>query len=206
MEFGAFVVSFDSDDDDDGDGVGDLLVTPEWVAYEIKPFAQTANGTFLPPIGVRRPNPWYEHPALAFVFNQPGVTSSAIDDSYRGSGTVFNRGHLAMRTHGNRIGFRQGCNTHFFWNAVPQRAAFNQGIWLHLETLTGAWANKYGGVWISTGPIFDAATPRQPIGDAGEVPVAVPHGLFKIVSRNDADSHIPRVLAFIYPLRHDTHP
>ncbi len=68
--------------------------------------------------------------------------------------------------------------------------------------LTGAWANKYGGVWIITGPIFDAADPRQPIGDAGEVPVAVPNALFKIVARNDPDSHIPLVLAFIYPQEH----
>ncbi len=197
-EFGAFVASFDSEDDDDGDQVADLLGLPEWVAYEMKNYKQDASGQFEAPFGgVKRPNPWYRHNDLAFMWNQPGVTKRGLDHSYRGSG--FNRGHLAMRAHANRIGWRQGCNTHFFFNAVPQRPNFNQGIWLDLEYWTGAWANKYGAVWIITGPIVDRSQPIETIGDANEAKVAVPHALFKIVARDDPDSFAPRVLAFIYP-------
>ncbi len=199
-EFGAFVSSFDSNDDDDGDGTNDIHAIPEWVAYEIKPFFQNADGSFAPVVGpVGRPNPWYEHPDLAFVVNQPGVTSTRIADSYLGVGNTFNRGHLTMRSHANRIGWRQGCNTHFFLNAVPQRANFNQGIWRDLENITAAWANKFGGVWVIIGPIIDPTQAVQAIGDQGEAPVTVPDALFKIVARNDPDDELPQVLAFIYP-------
>lgn len=201
-ELAAFVASFDSADDDDGDGVADIRGIPEWVAYEIKPFRQAASGQFDPATsqGVERPSPWYEHADLSFVLDQPGVTSTSIDDSYRNSG--FDRGHLAMRAHANRIGWQEGCNTHFFLNAVAQEPEFNRGIWRDLENHTGAWANKYGRVWVIVGPVFPTGQTPQTIGDVGEAPIVVPPALFKIVARNDPDSDLPVVLAFIYPQNH----
>lgn len=199
-EFGVFKSSFDDDDDDDGDGQPDFRAVPEWVAYEIKAFTQDANGQFEKPEGIKR-NKWYRHSDLAFLWSSPG-TKKGLDHSYSGVGNTFNRGHLAMKLHGDRIGWKQGCNTHFFFNAVPQRAKFNKGIWLDLEILTGAWANKFSSVWVIAGPIFNDGEPVTSIGDPDEVPVAVPNALFKIVIREVPGSNLPETLAFIHPQDH----
>lgn len=117
LEYGAYVTSFDSDDDNDGDGTNDLRAVPEWVAYEIKRYGTDTGGDFNPPTpSIARPT-WYEHEKLVFLFNQPGVTKSKLDESYRGVGNEWNRGHLAMKSHANRVGWREACNTHFFHNA-----------------------------------------------------------------------------------------
>lgn len=197
-EFGAYVSSFDSDDDDNGDGTPDLRANPEWVTYEIKRYRDDGAGNFTNPNpSIDRPT-WYEHPDLAFLNQQAGVTAQNLDDSYSGIGTVWNRGHLAMSAHALRLGWQQACNTHFFLNAVPQQADFNQGDWLDLEAFAGAAANKFGSVWVITGPIFRTGTPIQTIGDPGEIPIAIPHALFKILIKEPAGGGLPDVLAFIY--------
>ena len=144
--FGAYVSSFDGPDDDDGDGQADLLAVPQWVAYELKGLSPKSDGTFKEPdISIVRPGDWYKAPGLAFLWtNRPGVTKRRLDNSYDGIGTVWNRGHLAMADHAQRISWQASCNTHFFWNAVPQAADMNQGPWRHLEDYTAAAANKFG--------------------------------------------------------------
>lgn len=111
----------------------------------------------------------------------------------------YSRGHLCMKMHGERLGSAEGWNTHTFYNAVPQRQLFNAGIWLDLEYLTAAWAQEYGSVWIIDGPIFADKVPSFFIGEPGEMPVAVPDALFKIVVKEGQDVDMPDVLAFIYP-------
>ena len=54
-------------------------------------------------------------------------------------------------------------------------------------------------VWIIAGPIFDEGDEDEGIGDPGEVPVAIPDALFKIVIRASNDADLPDVLAFIFP-------
>src|SRR3546814_3249238 len=66
---------------------------------------------------------------------------------------IWNRGHLAMSDHAQRISPEAGCNTHVFWNASPQAADLNQGPWLHLENYSAAASNKYRSVWVIAGPI-----------------------------------------------------
>jgi DNA/RNA endonuclease G (NUC1) len=199
-EYAAFISSFDSADDDDWDGYEDRFAVPEWVAYEIKRFQTHPDGTYKKPQGAsQRPSKWYKSRDLDFLFDDPTLTSKRLDDSYRGIGRVYNRGHLARKLHADRISWRAGCNTHHLSNAVPQAAGFNQGIWLDMENYTGAWANKFGRVWIITGPIFYRDAPRYVIGDAGEVPVAIPDALFKIVIKENTATSLPDVLAFIYP-------
>ena len=91
-------------------------------------------------------------------------------------------------------------------NAVPQLSQFNKGPWLTLECVTGAWANKYGEVWVVAGPVFKK---NRPIGwlrsDANKkaLPVAIPVGIFKIVARKDGDQW--DVLAFVYPQTHKSY-
>ena len=199
--FGAYVSSFDSVDDDDGDGTPDLLAVPQWVSYELKGLSAQVDGTYREPdISIDRPNDWYKSPGLAFLWtNRPGIRKRRIDDSYDGIGRVWNRGHLAMADHAQRISWQVSCNTHFFWNAVPQAADMNQGPWRHLEDYTAAAANKFKRLWIVVGPVFEKGKPIGFIGERakGEVPVAVPHSMFKVVVRELADGEIA-ALAFLF--------
>lgn len=179
--FHAFAASFDGTDDDDGDGAGDLRANPEWVAYHLRGVAPNDDGTFSEPdVSIRRPSPWYRSDDLAFVWQAAGARDG-LDRSYAGIGRVFNRGHFMMADHAQRISAEASCNTHVFWNASPQAAAFNQGPWLHLETYTAALSNMAGDAWIMTGPIFDAGEPILTIGDRGEAPVAIPHAFWKLI-------------------------
>ncbi|MCH8862832.1 MAG: DNA/RNA non-specific endonuclease [Proteobacteria bacterium] len=84
-------------------------------------------------------------------------------------------------------------------NAVPQQRDFNQGDWLELEAFSGAAANKFGQVWVVTGPIFDDLSSLTLMGTAGEIPVAVPDALFKILVKENSGSDVPDILAFIFP-------
>lgn len=133
-EFRAYTTSFDSDDDNDGDAVGDVLGIPEWVAYEIKRY----DGDCIPT--QPRP-PWFSDVDLV----DEGIAPT--DDSYRYSQAWRNhhpdwyeRGHMQMKLIAEEMGHDAAHNTHTMLNAVPQRKAFNKGIWLEMEYLTAAWA------------------------------------------------------------------
>jgi endonuclease G len=82
---------------------------------------------------------------------------------------------------------------------VPQREHFNSGIWLDLEKKTAAWADTYGAVWIIAGPIFKNKKPSRWLGENGELKIAIPDALFKIVIKESDDNNRPDVLAFVYP-------
>lgn len=194
QRFRAFTVSFDSDDDNDGDGTGDAWGVPEWVAYEIKKF----NGDCIPTAA--RPSPWLTDTNLASRLLAPTDASYAYSEAYRKGHADYDRGHLCMKLIAERLGKDAAYNTHTVLNAVPQWATFNQGIWLDLELLTAAWAQRYGRVWVVTGPIFAEKSPTGFIGETNrhEVRVGVPDALFKIVIKEGGGS-TPDVLAFIYP-------
>lgn len=199
--FAAYVSSFDGDDDDNGDGKSDLLAVPEWVSYELKGVSPNADGEYSEPdISITRPNDWYRSPDLSFLWtNRPGVTKDRIDNSYDGIGSIWNRGHLAMADHAQRISWQASCNTHFFWNAIPQAQDLNQGPWRHLEDYTAAASNKFKQLWIIAGPIFEKGKRIGFIGEKaeGEVPVAVPHAMFKVVVRDLGGGKVD-ALAFLF--------
>ncbi len=167
---------------------------PEWVAYEIKRFDQKCIKTFA------RPSEWITDKAL----NQQGIMSTDSSYSYpkefrKAHPDWFVRGHLAAKVHAERLNPAAAWNTHTFYNAVPQRQSFNAGIWLDLENLTAAWAQKYGSVWIITGPIFVDRYAYGRLGKTGDFPIAIPEALFKIVLSAGANKNTPDALAFIYP-------
>jgi DNA/RNA endonuclease G (NUC1) len=196
--FTAFFASFDDADDDTGDGQRDLRLNPEFVVYELRGVGPNIDGDFAEPaVSIDRPNRWYSSPELVpLVDTLEGVTTRRLDDSFRGAGTVWNRGHLAMSDHAQRISAEASCNTHNFWNASPQASDLNQGPWMHLENYSAAASNKYRSVWVITGPIFDSATPPLTIGDPGELPVEIPDAFFKILV-HESPSGID-TLAFIF--------
>lgn len=196
--FTAYFAVFDDADDDTGDGLSDARMNPEFVAYELRGVAPDANGDYPEPdVSITRPGKWYTSPDLVpLVESLPNVTNERIDNAYAGVGDVWNRGHLAMSEHAQRISPEAACNTHHFWNASPQAAELNQGPWLHLENYSAAASNKYRSVWIVDGPIFDPSTPHLTIGDPGEVPVEIPDAFFKIII-NESPLGIS-TLAFIF--------
>lgn len=191
-KFRAYTSCFDDGGDNNGDGIGDLLRVPRWVAYQIKRF----DGKCIPTTKTRPK--WMTDEEL---FSQKIM---ADDRSYsypkefmKGHKDWFARGHLAQKMHAERMGSDAAWNTHIFFNAVPQRQLFNAGIWLDLEELTGAWAQRHGEVWIITGPIYVDGIGAAALGEKEELQVSVPDALYKIVVKNK--DNIPDVMAFIYP-------
>lgn len=189
LEKGAFLASFDSDDD------GIALGVPEFVAYELKRYEGTLGKS---PTG---PSPWITDRALHARRIVPADPSYKYSEAFRRTRpNWYSRGHLCAQVHAWRLGAAASWNTHTVFNAVPQLQEFNNGIWKHLEELTSEWADHYGQVWIVTGPVFKGKKPRKWIGETtkGEMRVAVPDFLFKIVTREDSNGRFA-VLAFRYP-------
>lgn len=196
--FTAFFAAFDDADDDDGDGTADFRLNPEFVVYELRGVGPNDGGDYAEPAtSIARPSKWYTSPELVPLVDAiPGVTDRRIDNSYSGIGTIWNRGHLAMSDHAQRISAEASCNTHHFWNASPQAADLNQGPWQHLENYSAAASNKYRSVWVIAGPIYDPATPKLTIGDPNELKVEIPDGFFKIIV-HESPSGVD-TLAFIF--------
>lgn len=193
-DFRAYRSSFDDSDDDDEYGGPDTLGVPEWVAHEIKRF----NGECIE-TGTR-PSSWISDSELRSAGIMPDDRSYRTTAAFRWAHPAwFARGHLAMKFLAERLGEDAAWNTHTLYNAVPQRQNFNSGIWLDLELMTGAWAQRYGAVWVVTGPIFADRHAFAHLGDPGEFPVAIPEALFKIVIKEGDSPERPDVLAFIYP-------
>ncbi|MDO8608454.1 MAG: DNA/RNA non-specific endonuclease [Phaeospirillum sp.] len=201
FSYGPFTSSFESPDDDRADSP--YKGVPKWVSYEMRALLGD-DGTPIHPQGAKRPTKWYELADTAFLWNgKPDIRKRGIDASYRGFAGVWNRGHMASRSHANRIGWQEGCNTHVFINALPQYADMNQGDWLALENYAIAAANKYGRVWTIAGPIFEFDREIDLIGAPGAVPVAIPHALFKILVVEVGGRVEAR--AFIFPQADEDH-
>jgi len=194
FEFRAYITSFDGDDDDDGDGVADMRGIPEWVSYEIRRYKGKL------PVGPARPTKWITDQQLYDAHIAPGDETYEYSLAFRRKHpNWYVRGHLCMKQHAWRLGAGADWNTHTVLNAVPQRDDFNSGIWQNLENLTAKWADKYGAVWIIDGPIFDGRRPSAWLGEKGEMKIAIPDALFKIVIKESGKHNRPDVLAFVYP-------
>ena len=183
----------DSKDNNDDFGTGEAMGTPEWVAFEIKKFNSKCIPTKKRPIW--RAEKKYVEAGIApkdnsYVYSKP--FRKAHKDWYV-------RGHLQMKLIAERMGHDAASNTHTFLNAVPQRSKFNGGIWLNLEYITSAWAQKYGSIWVITGPIYLDGLASGYLGEKNEFKVAIPDALFKIVVKDNEGSGTPDVLSFIYP-------
>lgn len=175
-----------------------FLGVPHWVVHRVGRWevAEETHG---------RPSSWFTIPDLAQQKIAP------TDDSYHFSrGFVqahknwYERGHLAPKYLAERIGESAARFTHNVANAVPQRKQFNAGSWNALECFTGAWANKYGEVWVIAGPVFTNGKPsswlRSNI-NRNAMPVAIPQKMFKIVVRKTSDNEWA-ALGFVYPQTH----
>jgi len=184
---------------------------PRWVIHRVDPVDQKKEVAE----AFSRPSSWYTLPSLARESLAPEDKSYRFSKKFRDThGDWYERGHLAQKYLSERppeddlVGRNPklpgdagaGWFTHNLANAVPQRARFNKGPWLTLECYTGAWANRYQGVWVVSGPIFLNGRPIKWMKSdryKDAIPVAVPDALFKVVVRKQGGQM--QALAFIYP-------
>jgi endonuclease G len=177
------------------------LGVPHWVAHHVKRSASTG------PESGKRPNTWFT------IFDLADKGIAPISDSYAFSSAFrkkhknwYDRGHLAQKYLVERLGNEAAWFTHNVVNAVPQLHVFNAGPWLTLECMTGAWANKFGDVWVVAGPVFEKGKKiawMRSDNQKKAVPVAVPPKEFKIVMRKNGAQW--EVLSFVYPQNHKTY-
>ena len=195
--FAGYTTSFDSDDDNNGDGKADVWGIPEWVAFEIKSKPDTMPS-------YNRPSPWLTNDSLNKIGKAPN------DDTYKVSGVNemkvvkgnnrFVRGHMCPKNAADRLGEDAGYNTHTILNAVPQLQWQNNGIWKYLEQDCTTWADKHESVWVIAGPAFFKQNPAMWLGQAGDVPAAIPDAIYKIVVRKDESSETGITsMAFLFP-------
>ncbi|WP_298636780.1 DNA/RNA non-specific endonuclease [uncultured Umboniibacter sp.] len=170
----SFVAAVDGLDDDNNDGENEYTITPSWVSAEIR--GHSASSGYAS--GIDRPSKWYRNDIFD-VERDYFSERNRVDDSYRGVGNTWNRGHMISRTASNRVNAMAGCESHVFANAVPQAAKFNQGIWLALENRELAMANYFGAAWVTSGTLFEGDL--ETIGDSDELPVAIPSHLYKVI-------------------------
>lgn len=101
-------------------------------------------------------------------------TGSATPGDYTRSG--YDRGHLAPA--GDMAYSQEAMQDSFnMSNMSPQVPAFNRGIWKNLEEQTRKWANKFGAVYVVSGPVLDK--PASSYKKIGANKVAVPEYYYK---------------------------
>ena len=120
----------------------------------------------------------------------PDVEGSAQLADYRNSG--FDRGHMAPAA--DMKWSRQAMtDCHYLTNICPQSDQLNGKAWAKLESMTRAWAQRFGRVVIVAGPVLTDRLTRT-IGATG---IPVPERFYKVILAPDADP--PMGIAFIMP-------
>lgn len=126
-------------------------------------------------------------------------TGSASLEDYRKSG--FDRGHLAPA--GDMAFSKEAMSQSFFMsNMSPQVPGFNRGIWKTLEDAVRSWAERFGKVYVVTGPILE----NKEYPTIGKNHVAVPEYFYKVLlaptTENESEnisSNSYIMIAFILP-------
>ncbi|WP_198531203.1 DNA/RNA non-specific endonuclease [Thauera phenolivorans] len=155
-----------------------------WVAYRATPRPPGARGLARPD---RFEHDWRTLRCLTIV-------ACVRHEDYTGSG--YDRGHLAPNhLIATRYGRKAQHQTFLMSNIVPQRPALNRGVWQRLEAAEDALSNRFGPLWVFTGPIYDARPAYLP----GFKLIALPSAFYKILVREDSAGGAPRMLAFAVP-------
>ena len=106
--------------------------------------------------------------------------------------TGYDRGHMCPNAAiASRYGKQGQIETFLMSNICPQKPELNRKTWERLERLEEAYANKFNGIYVFTGPIFDEHI------EILNKQVEIPDAFFKILV--DEDKGKIRVLPFIVP-------
>ncbi len=131
-------------------------------------------------------------------------TGSATLADYKSSG--YDRGHLVPAAD---MSFDQDAMSETFYmsNMSPQAPQFNRGIWVNLETQVRAWAQKFGKIYVVSGPVLNKSA--EEFSSIGKNQVSVPEFYYKVilapVYKDDDDKKTPEnsdsvmAIGFIIP-------
>jgi endonuclease G len=108
-----------------------------WVAYPLS-ISKTTK--------IKRTNKFVSDPEIA-------TTEQASNADYKKSG--YDKGHLAPAADMS-WSLKTMTESFYFSNMSPQKPQFNRVIWKNLEEQVRTWAQKYGKIYIATGPILDS--------------------------------------------------
>lgn len=108
-----------------------------WVAYPLS-ISKTTK--------IKRTNKFIADPEIA-------TTGQASNADYKKSG--YDKGHLAPAADMS-WSLKTMTESFYFSNMSPQKPQFNRVIWKNLEEQVRTWAQKYGKIYIATGPILDS--------------------------------------------------
>ncbi|MBR3291062.1 MAG: DNA/RNA non-specific endonuclease [Bacteroidales bacterium] len=147
VQHGAYVSSYNTE-----------TLIPNWVAYELT--AEETEGE-----RSREGMEFRMDPDLK------GVTQAMRED-YSGSG--WTKGHMMPAADASFSSTAMG-ETFYFTNICPQNETLNAGDWAFLEKRVRQWANRYGKVWVVTGPIVG----ENRYGTIGDRDVVVPDAFYK---------------------------
>ncbi|MCQ2069110.1 MAG: DNA/RNA non-specific endonuclease [Bacteroidaceae bacterium] len=138
--------------------LNEKMLIPEWVAYELTD--EEVDGT----------NPRSNHFRTDPNFNG----RQADDDDYRNSG--WDRGHMASAAD-MKLTEQMMRESFYFTNICPQNHNLNSGDWKALEELVREYANIYGSIYVTCGPIVT----DNKYGKIGTNQVTVPDAFYKIM-------------------------
>ncbi len=145
----------------------------QWVAYQLLKEELTPN--------FKRTNK-FEEDAQVYC-------GTAANKDYYHSG--YDKGHLAPAA--DMVWDKKAMEESFYFsNISPQLPGFNRGIWKRLETKVRKWANKFGEIYVVSGPVV-----TKEHSTIGENKVAVPAYFYKaVLVFNDS---IKQSIGFIFP-------
>jgi endonuclease G len=146
---------------------------PKWVAYSL---SREELGGY----ARRKGKQFHQDPKAPF--------RQADRFDYRGSG--WTNGHLAPAADFSWSDKAMD-DTFYYTNICPQDETLNGGSWQRLENRFRDWAQRFGEIYIVTGPIVGKAEN----GTIGTNNVTVPDAFFKAVLARDGDSY--QTVAFI---------
>ena len=154
----------------------------DWVAYYLTP--HETMGT----LDLERK--WRNDPWLDDYETLEG--EPAAKDDYKGAhgALKYDRGHQAPLA--SFKGSRFASQVNYYSNITPQKSEMNQGPWMSLESKVRDLVDKYGEVWVMTGPLYERDMPPLPQADE---PHKVPSGYWKIITVKDAGKIL--VAAFV---------
>lgn len=139
----------------------------DWVAYHVTP---STIGTSADHNRSWRADPQLEDDETL----EPG--------DYRGASDALNtdRGHQApLAAFSGTVFWRV---TNYLSNITPQKKDLNQGPWMRLEGRVRDAAYNLNGVYVVTGPLYEANTDNLPLADEAH---KVPSGYWKVIVNNN---------------------
>ncbi len=121
----------------------------------------------------------------------PSISTGSADlADYKKSG--YDRGHLTPAAD-REMSQEAVSETFYMSNMSPQFPAFNREIWQYLEHQVRVWAEKFGTVYVISGPVLEK--PAGQYASIGHNKVSIPQYYYKVILAQNNDT--PIAIGFI---------